>query len=101
MALDYVRNNSLDNKFVIFSDPLSVLKSLNYTFSKSPKIQNLIENHHELTKTKEICSVGITDNEAADVKQIFQISNLHVRNLNFLLTGTSYPNGRCHGTERH
>ena len=37
MALDYVMNNFLENKFVIFSDSLSVLKSLNYTYSKIPK----------------------------------------------------------------
>ena len=36
MALDYIMNNSLDNKFAIFSDSLSVLKSLNYTSSKPP-----------------------------------------------------------------
>ena len=52
MALDYVMNNSLENKFVIFSDSLSVLKSLNHTSSKNPKIQNVIEQHHELSKTK-------------------------------------------------
>ena len=74
MALDYVMNNSLENKFVIFSDSLSVLKSLNHTSSKNPKIQNLIEKHHELSKTKEILfcwlpsHVGIKGNEAADVK---------------------------------
>ena len=74
MALDYVMNNSLDYKFVIFSDSLSVLKSLNHTSSKSPKIQNLIEKHHELSKTKEIIfcwlpsHVGIKGNEAAGVK---------------------------------
>ena len=74
MALDYVRNNSLDNEVVIFSDSLSVLKSLNRTSSKNPKIQNLIEKHHELSKTKEIIfcwlasHVGIKGNEAADVK---------------------------------
>ena len=54
MALDYVMNNSLENKFVIFSDSLSVLKSLNHTSSKNPKIQNVIEKHHELSQTKEI-----------------------------------------------
>ena len=53
-ALDYVMNNSLENKFVIFSDSLSVLKSLNHTASKNPKIQNVIEKHHELSKSKEI-----------------------------------------------
>ena len=51
MALDYVMNNSLDNKFVIFS---GLLKSLNHTSSKNPKIQNLIEKRHEISKTKEI-----------------------------------------------
>ena len=54
MALDYIMNNSLENKFVIFSDSLSVLKSLNHTSSKNPKIQNMIEKHHELSKTKKI-----------------------------------------------
>ena len=74
MALDYVMNNSLENKFVIFSDSLSVLKSLNHTSSKNPKIQNVIEKNHELSKTKEILfcwlpsHVGIKGNEAADVK---------------------------------
>ena len=74
MALDYIMNNSLENKFVIFSDSLSVLKSLNHTSSKNFKIQNVIEKHHELSKTKEIlfcwlpCRVGINGNEAADVK---------------------------------
>ena len=43
MALDYVMNNSLENKFVIFSDSLSVLKSLSHTSSKNPKIQNVIK----------------------------------------------------------
>ena len=74
MALDYVMNNSLENKFVIFSDSLSVLKSLNHTASKKTKIQNVIEKHHELSETKEILfcwlpsHVGIKGNEAADVK---------------------------------
>ena len=74
MALDYVRNNSLNKKFVIFSDSLYFLKNLNHTASKNPKIQNLIEKHHELSRTKEILfcwlpsHVGIRGNEAADVK---------------------------------
>ena len=74
MALDYVMNNSLEKKFVIFSDSLSVLKSLNHTASKNPKIQNVIEKHHELSKSKDILfcwlpsHVGIKGNEAADVK---------------------------------
>ena len=76
VSMDRVRNNTLDNKFVIFSDSLSVLKSLNHTSSnkKTTKIQNLIEKHHEISKTQEILfcwlpsNVGIKGNEAADVK---------------------------------
>ena len=52
MALDYVMNNALENKkFVIFSDSLSVLKSLNHTSSKKKqnperdrKTSRVIEN---------------------------------------------------------
>ena len=93
MALDYVMNNSLDNKFVIFSDSLSVLKSLNHTSSKIPKIQNLIETHHELSKTKEILfcwlpsHVGIKGNEAADVKAK---ASLYLEISNFKLPCTDF-----------
>ena len=52
--------------------------------------------------------VGIKGNEAADVKAKasldLQISNITLpckKTLNLLSTGTSYPNGRCHGTEQH
>ena len=72
-----------------------------------------MEKHHELSKTKEILfcwlpsHVGIKGNEAADVKAKASLDleisnfNLHVQILNLLSTGTSYPNGSCHGTERH
>ena len=50
MALDYVMNISLDNKFVIFSDSLSVLKSLNHTSSKNSKIQNHVAVFFDLEK---------------------------------------------------
>ena len=58
MALDYIMNNSLENKFVIFSDSLSVLKSLNHTSSKNPKIQNVIKNITSYRKLRKFCSVG-------------------------------------------
>ena len=103
VSMDRVRNNSLDNKFVIFSDSLSVLKSLNHTSSNkktTTNIQNLIEKHHEISKTQEILfcwlpsNVGIKRNEAADVKAKasldLDISNFNVRILNLLSTGTSY-----------
>ena len=39
MALDYVNSNTLTNTFVIFSDSVSVFKSLNHTSSKIQKLR--------------------------------------------------------------
>ena len=114
MALDYVKNNTLNKKIAIFSDSLSVLKSLNHTSSKKPKIQNLIEKHHEISRTKEILfcwlpsHVGIRGNEAADLKAKASL-DLGISNFKLPFTDfkpfinryRSYPNGRCHGAERH
>ena len=60
MALDHIRNKSLDNKFVISSDSLSVLKSLSHTSSKNPKVQSLIKkkNITSYPKLRKFCSVG-------------------------------------------
>ena len=48
MALDYVMNNSLENKFVIFSDSLSVLRSHIFKKAQNPerdrKTSRVIEN---------------------------------------------------------
>ena len=43
LALDYTRNCYFYNKFIIFSDSLSVLKAINHTSSKNPQIQKLLE----------------------------------------------------------
>ena len=87
------RDKSLDNKFVIFSDSLSALKSLNHTSSKNLKIQDLIEQHHELSKTKKIVfcwlpsQIGKEGNEAADVKAK---SSLDLEISNFKLPCTDF-----------
>ena len=39
LALDFIRTCDTNNKFIIFSDSLSVLKAMNYTSSKNPQIQ--------------------------------------------------------------
>ena len=39
LALDSIRTCDTNNKFIIFSDSLSVLKSMTYTSSKNPQIQ--------------------------------------------------------------
>ena len=74
LALDFINSCFLFDKFLIFSDSLSVLKALNHTSSRNSQIQKLLEKHHEITKTKEILfcwlpsHVDITGNEAADRK---------------------------------
>ena len=44
LALDLIANCETSNKFVIFSDSLSVLKSLDHTSSKIPKFKNYLKN---------------------------------------------------------
>ena len=44
LTLDFIRTCDTYNKFVIFSDSLLVL---NYTSSKNPHIQKLLEKCHE------------------------------------------------------
>ena len=59
LALDFIRTCDTNNKFIIFSDSLSVLKAMNHTSSKNPQIQKLLEKCHELlAKRKKLFSVG-------------------------------------------
>ena len=48
LALDFIRDCDANNKFIIFSDSLSVLKAMNHTSSKNPQLQKLLEKCHEL-----------------------------------------------------
>ena len=53
LALDFIRTYDPNNKFIIFSDSLSVLKAMNHTSSKNSQIQKLVERCHELLANKE------------------------------------------------
>ena len=72
LALDFIRTCDTNNKFIIFSDSLSVLKAMNHTSSKNPQIQKLLEKCHELLANKEffLClipsHIGILGNEMVD-----------------------------------
>ena len=74
LALDFIDSCFPHDKFLIFSDSLSVLKVLNHTSSKNSQIQKLLEKHHKIADTKEILfcwlpsHVGIIGNEIADRK---------------------------------
>ena len=54
LVLDFIRTCDTNNKFIIFSDSLSVLKTKNHTSSKNPQIQKLKEKCHQLLAIKEI-----------------------------------------------
>ena len=72
LALDFISTCDANNKFIIFSDSLSVLKAMNHTSSKNPQIQKLLEKCHELLASKEIVlcwipsHIGIQGNEKID-----------------------------------
>ena len=69
---DHPATCDANNKFIIFSDSLSVLKAMNHTSSKNPQIQKLLEKCHELLAYKEIAlcwipsHIGIQGNEMVD-----------------------------------
>ena len=58
LALDFIYSCFLYDKFLIFSDSLSLLKALNHTALKNSPIQKLLEKHHKIAYTKEILFVG-------------------------------------------
>ena len=72
LALDFIRTCDTNNKFIIFSDSLSVLKAMNHTSSKNPLIKKLLEKCHGLLANKEIVlclipsHIGIQWNEMVD-----------------------------------
>ena len=72
LALDFVNNCTYTDKFVIFSDSLSVLQALNHTSSKNSQIQHLLLKHHEISSSKSVIycwipsHIGIHGNEKVD-----------------------------------
>ena len=54
LALDFVNTCTYTDKFVIFSDSLSVLQALNHTSSKNSQIQHLLLKHHEISSSKTV-----------------------------------------------
>ena len=85
LALDHIADCETSNKFIIFSDSLSVLKSLDHTSSKKTQIQKLLEKHHDLSELNEIVycwipsHIGIAGNESVDQKAKDSL-NLHPAN---------------------
>ena len=57
LALDFIRTCDTNNKLIIFSDSLSVLKAMNHTSSKNPQIQKLLEKMSRAFSEKGKCSL--------------------------------------------
>ena len=57
LALDFIRTCDTNNKLIIFSDSLSVLKAMNHTSSKNPQIQKLLEKMSRVFSEKGKCSL--------------------------------------------
>ena len=53
LALDFISVCDANNKFIIFSDSLSVFKAMNHTSSKNPQIQKLLEQ--EMSQSRDEC----------------------------------------------
>ena len=105
----FIKTCDTNNKFIIFSDSLSVLKAMNYTSSKNPQIQKLLEECHELLEKKEIVlcwipsHIGILGNEMVDQQAKTSLSldqlllRFHFLILNHLSINISLKNGKIHG----
>ena len=72
LALDFANNCTYTDKFVIFSDFLSVLQGLKHTSSKNSQIQHLLLKHHEISSSETVIyfwipsHIGIYGNEKVD-----------------------------------
>ena len=53
LALDDISTCDVNNKFIVFSDSLSVFKAMDHTSSKNPQIQKLLEL--EMSQTRDEC----------------------------------------------
>ena len=109
LAFDFISTCDANNKFIIFSNSLSVLKAMNHTSSKNPQIQKLLEKCHELKAYKEIAlcwipsHIGIQGNEIMISKQKHRfhwnqlLLKFHFPILSHLSINISWKNGKLHG----
>ena len=108
LALDFISTCDANNKFIIFSHSLSVLKAMNHTSSKNPQIQKLLEKCHGLLAYKEIAlcwipsHIGIQGNEMVDKQAktsllLELLLKFHFPIFSHLSLNISWKNGKLHG----
>ena len=111
LALDFITTCDAHNKFIIFSDSLSVLKAMNHTSSKNPQVQKLLEKCHDMSfqLIKKLLSVGFLVIQVSKgmrwqiskQKQRFHKNQLllkfHFPILSHLSINISWKNGKLHG----
>ena len=104
LALDFISICNANNKFIIFSDSLSVLKAMNHTSSKNPQIQKLFENCHEFLANKEIVlcwipsHIGIQGNEMVDKQKTalsFELTSFKISFSNYKPSINKYILDQC------
>ena len=78
LALDFINESNLKDKFIIFSDSMSVLQALNHTSSKNPQIQKLLIKHHTISELKTIIYCWVPSHIGIDKgsTQSYTIENL-------------------------
>ena len=104
LALSYIEDNN-HNKFIIFSDSLSVLKSLKNLNHPNPLIQQILNKYRFLSFSKHILfcwipsHIGIRGNETADQEAKsalnHRITNLKIPYTDFKPQIRIHTNNKC------
>ena len=104
IALYHIRDQS-EKQFIIYSDSLSVLKSLKDLHHKNPLIQQILKKYYYLSVSKEIVfcwlpsHVNIRGNELADLEAksalSLVITNFKIPHSDFKSNIRQYINNKC------
>ena len=104
IALYHIRDQS-EKQFIIYSDSLSVLKSLKDLHHRNPLIQQILKKYYYLSVSKEIVfcwlpsHVNIRGNELADLEAksalSLAITNFKIPHSDFKSNNHLYINNKC------
>ena len=85
LPLDLIMECNSKDKFIIFSDFMSVLKALSHTSSKNPQVQKLLSEMKTIIYCRVPKNIGISGNEKVD-KNAKESLNLEKKKLKFLMS---------------